>query len=161
HRPYLDAFTRGMIAGPVIDSAVARVLRVKFDLGLFERPYVDPDSAAFWNGHANHRTLAVEAARASVVLLRNGPNALPRDRRLRSVAVIGVDARGARLGGYSGPGNAKISILGGVIAKLGAGRRVTYAPGPGRVSREYVVVPTAQLSTVADGRAVKGLSGEY
>src|SRR5215510_9020325 len=82
HRPYLDAFTRGMIAGPVIDSAVARVLRVKFDLGLFERPYVDPDSAAFWNGHANHRTLAVEAARASVVLLRNGPNALPLDRRL-------------------------------------------------------------------------------
>src|SRR4029078_11145520 len=106
HRPYLDAFTRGLIADSVIDSAVARVLRVKFDLGLFERPYVDPDSAGFWNGHADHRALSLEAARASIVLLRNDRNALPLSRRVSSVAVIGADAMEARLGGYSGPGNA-------------------------------------------------------
>jgi len=45
HRPYLDAFRRGTIADSVIDAAVARVLRVKFALGLFEHPYVNPDSA--------------------------------------------------------------------------------------------------------------------
>ncbi|HUQ79962.1 MAG TPA: glycoside hydrolase family 3 protein, partial [Gemmatimonadaceae bacterium] len=71
HRPYLDAFTRRLIPDSVIDAAVARVLTVKFDLGLFEQPYVNPDSAAFWNGNATHRALALEAARSSIVLLRN------------------------------------------------------------------------------------------
>ncbi len=55
HRPYLDAFRRGLIAESVIDTAVARVLRVKFALGLFEHPYVDPDSAAASNESAEHR----------------------------------------------------------------------------------------------------------
>ena len=161
HRPYLDAFTRGLITGSVIDSAVARVLRVKFDLGLFERPYVDPDSAAYWNGHADHRALALEAARASIVLLRNERGALPLSRRVTAVAVIGTDAVEARLGGYSGPGNAKVSILDGIRAKLGANRVVSYAPGPGRGSREYVAVPAKQMSSVVEGRAAPGLSAEY
>src|SRR5687767_949513 len=61
-RPYLEAFQREMIARPVIDAAVARVLRVKFALGLFEQPYVDPDEAARANGHPDHLELAREAA---------------------------------------------------------------------------------------------------
>lgn len=161
HRPYLDAFARGLIADSVIDAAVARVLRAKFDLGLFERPYVDPDSAAYWNGHADHRALALEAARASIVLLRNDRNALPLSKRTASVAVIGEEAIEARLGGYSGPGNSKVSILDGIRAKVGSGGVVRYAPGPGRVTREYVVVPSAQLSSVVDGRVVPGLSAQY
>src|SRR4029450_10670740 len=100
--------------GPVIDSAGARVLAVKFDLGLFERPYVNPDSAAYWNGHADHRALALEAARAPIVLLKNEGRALPLSPRTRSVAVIGTDATEARLGGYSGPGNTPVSILAGI-----------------------------------------------
>src|SRR4029079_4309047 len=105
HRPYLDAFNRGLIADSVIEARVTRVLRAKCDLGLFERPYVDPDSAASWNGHASHRALALEAARASIVLLRNDRGTLPLSKRLASIAVIGQDATEARLGGYSGPGN--------------------------------------------------------
>src|SRR4029453_19046603 len=42
-RPYLDAFQQGLIPPEIIDAAVARVLRVKFELGLFEQPYVNPD----------------------------------------------------------------------------------------------------------------------
>ena len=53
-RPYLEAFRRGMIDPAIIDAAVARVLRVKFELGLFERPYVDPSVAARANGAAEH-----------------------------------------------------------------------------------------------------------
>jgi beta-glucosidase len=161
HRPYFDAFQRGLIADSVIDAAVTRVLRAKVELGLFERPYVDPDSAAVWNGHASHRALALEAARASMILLRNERGTLPLARRVRSVAVIGQDATEARLGGYSGPGNATVSILEGLRAKLGAGGRVRYAPGPGRLARDHVVVPAAQLSTVVDGRTVPGLGAEY
>jgi beta-glucosidase len=58
HRPYWDAFQRGLIPAELIDSAVARVLRVKFELGLFENPLVDADSAVYWNGHPGHRALA-------------------------------------------------------------------------------------------------------
>jgi beta-glucosidase len=161
HRPYLDAFKRGLIADSVIDAAVARVLTAKFELGLFEQPYVNADSAAYWNGHASHRALALEVARASIVLLRNERRTLPLSRRLESVAVIGEDARDARLGGYSGPGNSVVSILEGVRAKLGSSGAVRYAPGPGRISRDYVAVPAEFLSTTVDGRPVAGLSAQY
>jgi beta-glucosidase len=152
HRPYLDAFRRGMIPDSTIDSAVARVLRVKFALGLFESAYADLDSAAYWNGHAAHRELALEAARASVVLLRNERSVLPLNRTIRSVALLGVDAAEARLGGYSGPVIERISILEGLRQRLGAAR-VHYAPGPGRLSPEYLVIAPEHLGG--------GLMGEY
>jgi len=154
HRPYLEAFRSGSIAGPVMDSAVARVLRVKFALGLFENPYASPDNAERWNGSDAHRTLAREAARASMVLLKRDGNVLPLRRALRSVAVIGADAVEARLGGYSGPGIAKVSILDGIKAKLGGGVRVYYAAGPGRMSPEYTVIPAEHFGS-------GGLTGSY
>jgi len=161
HRPYLDAFRRGLIADSVIDAAVGRVLRAKFELGLFEQPFVDADSAAYWNGQTSHRELARQAARASTVLLKNDRGVLPLNRALRSVAVIGVDAAEARLGGYSGPGIKNVSVVDGIRDKLGPSTRVRYVPGPGRVAREYAVVPSEQLASTNDGRRVKGLTGEY
>jgi beta-glucosidase len=154
HRPYLDAFRAGRIAGQVIDSAVARVLRVKFGLGLFEHPYANPDSAERWNGDASHRALAREAARASMVLLKNERGVLPLRRELRSVAVIGADAAEARLGGYSGPGIRKVSIRDGIRAKLGDGARVHYVAGPGRTSPEHTVIEAAHFGSA-------GLTGSY
>ncbi|MGQ0704463.1 MAG: glycoside hydrolase family 3 C-terminal domain-containing protein [Gemmatimonadales bacterium] len=160
HRPYLDAFRRGLIPDSVTNQAVARVLRAKFALGLFERPYADPDSAAYWNGHAEHLALAGEAARGSIVLLRNEGDVLPLDSGIRSLAVIGADAAEARLGGYSGPGVRKVSMLEALRARLSPAR-VRYAPGPGRSSSTTVVIPGSWLSTMADGRQVLGLRGEY
>ena len=161
HRPYLDAVRRGLVAQSVVDSAVARVLRVKFALGLFDHPYVDPDSAAHWNGHAAHRALAREAARASLVLLKNDGGLLPLSRPVRSIAVIGADAEEARLGGYSGPGIAVTSILEGIRAAAGSGVPVAYAPGPGRSRQDHAVVPARQLTWDSAGRTVAGLRGEY
>ena len=161
HRPYWEAFRRGLIADSIVDASVARVLRAKFELGLFERPYADPDSAAHWNGHADHRALARETARRAMVLLRNERQTLPLSDALRSVAVLGADAVEARLGGYSGPGNRPVAILDGVRARLGAAGVVRHARGPGRVTPTHVVVPAAQLRTMADGRPVSGLRGEY
>jgi beta-glucosidase len=159
HRPYLEAFRSGRIADSVIDAAVARVLRAKFELGLFERPYADPDSAAFWSGDPAHRALAREAARASMVLLRNEGRALPLDPgALRRVAVIGLDAAEARPGGYSGPGNAPVSILDGIRSHVPEAR---YAPGPGRRVEALATVPGAALSSVVDGQRAEGLRGEY
>ncbi len=151
HRPYLDAIRSGRIPAAVIDSAVVRVLRAKFDLGLFEHPYVEPDSAGASAGKASHRELAVRAARESVVLLRNQNHVLPLAATLGTVALIGTDATEARLGGYSGPGIRVVSMLDALGQKLGVSR-VRFAPGPGRTSPEWVVIP-------AD--AFRSLHGDY
>ena len=160
-RPYLDAVERGLIAPAIIDAAVARVLRAKFELGLFERPYVDEAEAGRWNHHADHVALAREAARASLVLLKNDRGTLPLSKRLRSVAVIGPDAIEARLGGYSGPGTGKVSVLDGIREKLGPSVRVEHAPGPGRTVLDFVTVPSEFLRLPSSLEARSGLSGEY
>jgi beta-glucosidase len=160
HRPYLDAFRRGLIADSVIDLAVSRVLRAKFESGLFENPYVDADSAERIANASDHRDLARRAARSSIVLLRND-GALPFAPGTASIAVLGIDAEEARLGGYSGPGHRRVSILDGIRARAGAGVSVRFAPGPGRVSHEYHAVPTDNLGTIENGRPVHGLRGEY
>ena len=161
HRPYLDAFRRGLIPDSTIDAAVTRVLRAKFQLGIFERPYVNADSAALWNGHAEHRELARETARASIVLLRNERPVLPLTQTIRTIAVIGTDASEARLGGYTAPRAKGASIADGIRARAGRGAVVHYASGPGRFARAHVVVPGEQLASVAEGRPVAGLRGEY
>lgn len=145
HRPYLDAFRRGLISNAVIDSALARVLRVKFALGLFEHPYARADSAEAVNHSPQHVALARRAAQESIVLLRNEHGTLPLPNTIASVAVIGRDAAEARLGGYSGPPRASVSIVDALRERLGP-RRIVYAPGVERMPREYVVVPAENLS---------------
>ncbi|HLO39048.1 MAG TPA: glycoside hydrolase family 3 C-terminal domain-containing protein, partial [Lacibacter sp.] len=149
-----------------IDSAVARVLRIKFELGLFEHPYAKEEDAGQWTA-ALHHNLAREAARNSFVLLKNTNSPgkqtklLPLNKLTKRIAVIGVDAVEKRLGGYSGPGNIKVSILDGIKTKTGATTNVMYAPGPGREHKTWTFVPSNSLSTVKDGKKVKGLKGEY
>ena len=159
HRPYWEAVRTGLVPPDVLDSAVARVLRAKFELGLFERPYANADSAALLNGRAEHRALALEAARAGIVLLKNDGRLPMADGGSTRVAVIGVDAAEARLGGYSGPGTGRVSILDALRARLGD--RVSYAPGPGRLARDVAVVPAEHLAADSSGTTVRGLRGEY
>jgi beta-glucosidase len=160
YRAYQAAFRNGSIPDSVVNEAVGRVLRAKFELGLFENPYVNTDSAAYWNGLLAHRELAREAARASMVLLRNEGNTLPLSKSLRSVAVIGADAAEVRLGGYSGPGIRKVSVLDGVRGKLSAAR-VVHAIGAERLAPEYTVVPSEYLTTSNEGQTTRGIRGEY
>jgi beta-glucosidase len=152
HRPYLEAFRSAGIPRAIIDSATARVLRAKFELGLFEHPFVAPDSAAYWNGRAEHRALALAAASKSIVLLRNERNALPFGSTVRTVAVIGTDAREVRLGGYSRPEGKTISVLDAMRARLGEAQ-VRFAPGPGREAAEFGLIPAAAFGS--------GLAGDY
>jgi len=160
-RSYLQAFQQGLIADDVINAAVSRVLRAKFELGLFEQPYVDVDAAARANGHADHRALAREAAQASMVLLKNERATLPLKTTVRAIAVIGTDATEARLGGYSGPGIAPVSILDGLRQRAGANVQVRHVNGPGRFVNEFTIVPAEQFSTQSEGKVVPGLSGQY
>lgn len=154
--PYLD----GSISSQAIDSAVSRVLRIKFELGLFEQPYMSDELLRGLNLN-NHRILAREAAARSIVLLKNEKNILPLTATSSRIAVIGTDAAEARLGGYSGPGNDKISILDGLRKIAGNTSRVQYTPGPGRHHQPWTFVPSGALFTTIAGEKKQGLLGEY
>src|SRR5947209_8009083 len=98
----LQLVREGKVSEAALDRAVARNLRAKFLLGLFENPYVDPERASLLPNSQAHRELAAEAARRSIVLLKNENNLLPLDRnRLKSIAAIGPTASRAHLGAYS------------------------------------------------------------
>jgi beta-glucosidase len=158
---FWEAFRQGRISDRAVDEAVRRVLRAKFELGLFENPYVDPAVAASANGSPENRDLALQAAHESIVLLKNEGGVLPFSKLIRSIAVIGTDAEEARMGGYSGPGNRKVSILDGIRAKLGPGVVIRYAPGCGRTSAETTTIPVSNLMTVENGIKSPGLKAEY
>jgi beta-glucosidase len=100
--PLRRAVESGRVAEATVDRAVARVLTTKFELGLFERPFVDPQEAAAASDTAEHRDLAADLARRSLVLLRND-GILPLAPELSSVAVIGPNADEVRhlLGDYT------------------------------------------------------------
>ncbi len=144
-----------------IDKAVARVLRAKFELGLFEQPYIDVSPLTEKDMH-QHRALALEAAEKSVVLLKNDEtNTLPLQAKHKTIALIGVDATEARLGGYSGPGNDKINLLEGLQRAYGKTKTIHYAPGCGRNQVTWKPIEPTYLSTLENGMTKEGLSATY
>jgi beta-glucosidase len=98
--PLASALADGRVDQALVDRSVARVLRVKFELGLFEQPFVEPRAVVVPD--ASERALASEAARASMVLVEND-GTLPLRGGLSRVAVIGPNADSARnlLGDYA------------------------------------------------------------
>jgi beta-glucosidase len=158
---FFPAFREGRIPRETIDSAVARVLRAKFAIGLFEKPYLDAGDSLSVPELEKHRQLARKAAQESIVLLKNEMNALPLSKHLKKIAVLGPDADEARLGGYSGPGNDKVNILAGIRNKVGSATQVAYAKGCPRVSTDYLTVPSEYLSCIKDDTLRNGLLGAY
>jgi beta-glucosidase len=161
HYPlFWEAFEKGMVCMEAVDDAVRRVLRAKITLGLFENPYTDPREAAYLNGHAMHRALALETAGKSVVLLQNNNGVLPLDKSAGNIALIGYDARAGRLGGYSGPGNNVVTFLEGMEKMAGPGR-IHYSPGVPIHKREVETIAQQYLSSLSGNEKVGGLKGEY
>ena len=125
-----DLVKDGRLSESVLDRAVARILRAKFLAGLFEDPYVDPDRAQRVSNTPEHQAVALEAARRAMVLLKNDGALLPLDRaKLKTIAVIGPNAKGVRLGGYSSEPGRGVDILDGIKQKVGTSLRVLYAEG--------------------------------
>ncbi len=98
-----EALREGRLAMADIDRAVGRILRLKFEMGLFDNPFVSESDASRTVGAADHRQVALEAARASVTLLKN-TGVLPLSRAMR-VAVVGPNADNVynQLGDYTAP----------------------------------------------------------
>jgi beta-glucosidase len=113
-----------------LDELIAPMLLWKFELGLFEDPYVDPDEAERVVGCDEHCDLALTAARESITLLKNENDLLPLDPgRAGVIAVIGPNANRTLLGGYSGVPKHEITVFEGIKAKVGERARVVYSEG--------------------------------
>jgi beta-glucosidase len=129
--PELVAMVKdGRVPQASVDRSVARILKAKFLARLFEEPYVNPDEAARATNTPEHQALALEAARKSIVLLKNDKSVLPLDRsKLKTLAVIGPNAKGIHLGGYSRDPGRGIDLFTGITEKAGSGVKVVYAEG--------------------------------
>ncbi len=105
HEVFLNAILAGLKDGrlseTVLDRAVARVLRLKFLLGLFDHPFVDEKLDAAVRHSQGQCDLALESARESICLLKNDQNILPLSKDLARIAIIGPNANIARLGDYT------------------------------------------------------------
>jgi beta-glucosidase len=120
----------GRVPQALVDNAVRRVLRLKFESGLFDNPYPDPATAEAKTATPDAITLAREAAGKAIVLLKNDKQLLPLDpSKIRRMAVIGTHARDTPIGGYSDVPKHVVSVLEG-MQEAGKGRfAVDYAEG--------------------------------
>jgi len=157
YKLFIPPFLDGRISQERIDDAIARVLRAKFELGLFENPYVsDKDIQELKK--INHKPLAEKAAVESFVLLQNTDNTLPIPEHIKKILIVGTDAVDARLGGYSGPGNNKVSIVEGIKDFVkNKNIEITYSKGIDWNLKKFVTVPADFLSFENQ----KGLKGMY
>ena len=121
---------KGVLQERQLDELVAPMLFWKFQMGLFDDPYVDPDEAARVVGCEANAELALKAARESITLLRNEGNLLPlHPDGIKSIAVIGPNADRSLLGGYSGVPKRDVTVLEGIRARLGKRVNVLYSEG--------------------------------
>ncbi|MBC9796845.1 glycoside hydrolase family 3 N-terminal domain-containing protein [Sinomicrobium weinanense] len=129
----LEALRSGEVPENVLDTAVSRVLRLKFEMGLFEDPYVDPEKAEKEVRNKQHTALARQVARESVTLLKNQDNLLPLSKDLENIAVIGPNADNIynQLGDYTAPQPEDniTTVLEGIRNKVSSSAKVTYVKG--------------------------------
>jgi beta-glucosidase len=126
----VELVRKGELKEKQLDELVAPMLHWKFQMGLFDDPYVDPDEADRVVGCDQHRELALQAARETITLLKNEDNLAPLDQsKLKTIAVIGPNAHRPLLGGYSGAPRHNVTVLDGIKAKVGDRVKVLYAEG--------------------------------
>lgn len=124
-----DLVKSGRVDVKHIDRAVYNLLVMKFRMGLFENPYIDPEKVI--SNTAEHKQLALEAALKSVVLLKNQNGILPLNYfSMKSIAVIGPNAADVHLGGYTSDPHVGVSVLDGIKAFCSSkNMAVNYAEG--------------------------------
>lgn len=159
----LESVRAGRVPESAIDGKVRRILRAMMATGLFDHTiYVD----GAWVDSAENRSVALDAAREGIVLLKNDGGVLPLDRnKIKTLAVIGPNATVARVGGggssvvtpfYS------VSPLEGIFKQAGAGVDVRFAQGCDlAMSASFEVLPTAYLIPKDDPGGEHGLLAEY
>ncbi len=117
-----EAVRWGHITEPEIDRAVTRLMKARFQLGMFDPPKEVPYASIPYeiNDCPEHRAMALRTARESIILLKNENNFLPIDKNIKSIAVIGpnADSKKVLLGNYNGIPSKSVTLLEGIKNKV-------------------------------------------
>ncbi|HWT02730.1 MAG TPA: glycoside hydrolase family 3 C-terminal domain-containing protein [Pyrinomonadaceae bacterium] len=156
YRALVNAVRQGKISEGEIDTAVKRLFEARFRLGMFDPPESVPYAQIPFsaNDSQEHRRLALEAARESIVLLKNEKNKLPLRRDLKSIAVIGPNADDVQvlLGNYNGQPSRATTALAGIRQRVSPRTKVLYAQGTALMEYTGVPIPPS---------ALRGLKAEF
>lgn len=157
----VKAVKAGLISESEIDRAVKDLMRIRFELGMFDPPEMVKYAQITYseNDTPAHHELSLRAARESIVLLKNDGNTLPLKKDLKTIAVIGpnADAPDVLLGNYNGQPSVSYTPLAGIRQKVSPSTNVLYSPGMYPTGVTVEPVDTEDLAS--DG--AKGLKGEY
>jgi beta-glucosidase len=151
-----DLVAEGDVAQTRINDAVSRILRVKFEMGLFEHPYTDDPALAAGIGSAAHRQVARQCVRESLVLLKNENHTLPLSKKVKHLFVVGeaADDLGIQCGGWTvdwqgGTGQVTTggtTILAAIRRAVSPETQVTYSPdASGITNADDVIVVVGEL----------------
>jgi beta-glucosidase len=128
-----EAVKQGLVKEETIDKSLAVLLRIRFKLGLFDPPELNPYTSISTDVIRcnKHRALAREAAVKSIVLLKNSNNVLPLKKDIRRLFVTGPFATSAEvlLGNYYGVSDELVTILEGITGKIEPGSSIEYRQG--------------------------------
>lgn len=162
HREWQEGLRQLVLTGRLPESAIrracGRILRVKFMLGLFDRPYTDEGRYHACVHTAEHLHLAREIARQSITLLKNDGGLLPLSRNLGTIAVLGPGAAKAVLGDYTPDGKTGVSILDGIRRLASPGTRILYSRGCTFLGDSATPFHPGML---VDENGAPGLTGRY
>ncbi len=158
-----ESIQSNAVAKTTLDEAVKNVLRLKFQMGLFENPYVNPEQAK--NTVRNPASIAVarQVAQQSMILLKNNKQTLPLKKEIKSIAVIGPNADNMynQLGDYTAPQSPDniVTPLEGIKAKLSTTVKVNYVKGCDIRDTSNVDIAAAVKAAQASELAVVVLGG--
>ena len=149
YKSLVNAVKQGLISEAEIDRALKRLFEARFRLGMFDPPELVPYAKIPFsvNDSAAHRQLALEAARESIVLLKNENNTLPLRKDLKSIAVIGPNADDVQvlLGNYNGQPSRATTPLAGIRQHVSKKTRVLYALGTSLTEISAIPIPASAL----------------
>jgi beta-glucosidase len=155
----IDGIRDGSLSPVALDRAVSDVLRVKFELGLFDHPLVDPALNAKVHRAQAHLDISLQSALQSMTLLKNEGHLLPLSKGLKRIAVIGPNATVARYGDYAPePDPAAHNDLFSAIRQLLPQARLSYADGKD-IPQAVALAGDADVAILALGER-PGISGE-
>ena len=162
YKSLVNAVKQGLISETEIDRALKRLFEARFRLGMFDPPEMVPYSKIPFsvNDSPEHRQLALNAARESIVLLKNENNTLPLRKDLKSIAVIGPNADDVQvlLGNYNGQPSRATTPLAGIRQRVSSKTKVLYAPGTTLTEVSPMPVPASALR---GPNGERGLKAEY
>ena len=161
------AVRQHLVPESLVDTAVKRLFRARFKLGMFDPPEMVPyaDIPLDVNDSKEHHELALEATRKSIVLLKNDGALLPLRKEMHTIAIIGPNADDidVLLGNYNGTPSNPITPLQGIREKVPKGTSLMYVPGCDIAENmpSLTVVPSVVLSPDGAGVPSGGLKADY